>query len=124
MIMTSGIMNTTQYENITLPQNNLESPSTSMHRVQQRRSRVPIYTNCEEADVDLEGDDDGDGDVAVDDEYGTFHAKEVQVMMTVPNSPWRQPRSSKICPLPEKKRTIASATVLENYVKIRAPFFP
>jgi hypothetical protein len=125
MIMTSGIMNTTQYENITLPQNNLESPSISMHRVQQRRSRVLIYTNCEEDDVDLGGDDDGDGDgdVAVDDEYGTFHAKEVQLMMTVSNSPWWQPRNNIICPLPDKKRTIASATVLENYVKIRAPFF-
>jgi hypothetical protein len=122
MIMTSGIMNTTQYENITLPQNNLESPSTSMHRVQQRRSRVPIYTNCEEDDVDLGGDDDGD--VAIDDEYGTFpHDNEVQVMMTVSNSPWRRPRSSRIFPLLEKKRTIASATVLENYVKISAPFF-
>jgi hypothetical protein len=71
MIMTSGIMNTTQSENINSPKNNLESPSTSMQRVQQRRSRVPIYINFEGDDVDLGEDDDGDGDVAVDDEDGT-----------------------------------------------------
>jgi hypothetical protein len=55
MIMTSGIMNTAQYDNITSPENNLESPSTSMHRVQQRRSRVLIHTNCARGDVDLGG---------------------------------------------------------------------
>jgi hypothetical protein len=86
MIMTSGIMNRTQYENITSPKNNLESPSTSMHRVQQIGSRVSIYTNCEGwgSDADLRGDDDGDGDVAVDDEDGTCpHAKGVPMAMTV-----------------------------------------
>jgi hypothetical protein len=62
MIMTSGIMNTTQDENITSPQNKLKSPSTNMHRVQQRRSKVPIYTNCEGGDIYLGRDDDGDGD--------------------------------------------------------------
>jgi hypothetical protein len=84
MIMTSSIMNTTQSKNITSPQCNLESPSTSMHRVQQRRPRVPIYTNCEGDDVDLGGDDDGDGIVAVDDEDGTSpHAKGLPVAMMV-----------------------------------------
>jgi hypothetical protein len=39
-------------------------------------------------DVDLEGDDKGDGDVVVDDEDGTSpHAKGVPVAMTVSNSP-------------------------------------
>jgi hypothetical protein len=107
MIMTSGIMNTTQSENITSPQNNLKSPNTSMHRVQQRRSRVPIYTNCEGDTVDLREDDDGD--VAVDDKDGTsLHAKGVQVIMKVSNSPRQQPRCSRIGTLPEKKRTFAS----------------
>jgi hypothetical protein len=69
--MTSSIMNTTQSENIPSPQNNLKSPSTSMHMVQQRQSRVPIYSNCEVDDVDLGGDDVGDHDVVVDDEDGT-----------------------------------------------------
>jgi hypothetical protein len=121
MIMTSGIMNTTQSKNITTPQNNLESPSISMHRVQQRQSRVPIYTNCEGDDVNLRGDDD----VAVDDEDATFtHAKGVPVTMTVSNSPQRQPQNRRICPLSEKKRTIASSAILENYVKFSACVFP
>jgi hypothetical protein len=52
--------------------------------VQQRRSRVPIYTNCEGGDVDLGGYDDGDGDVAVDDAYGTSpHAKGVPVVCQI-----------------------------------------
>jgi hypothetical protein len=56
-----------------------------MHMVQLRWSRVPIYTNCEGDDVDLEGDDDGD--VVIDDEYGTSpHAKGVPLMMTLPIS--------------------------------------
>jgi hypothetical protein len=55
MIMTSGIMNTTQSKNMTSPENNLKSPSTSMPKVQQRQSRVPIYTNYESDDVDLKG---------------------------------------------------------------------
>jgi hypothetical protein len=49
-----------------------------MHRVQQRRLRVSIYTNYEGDDVDLGGNDDGDGDgdVVVDDKDGTsIHAK-------------------------------------------------
>jgi hypothetical protein len=88
MIMAGGIMNTTQSENITSPQNNLESPSTRMHRVQQRRSGVLIYTNNEGDDIDLGGDDNGDGDVVVYDEDGTSpHAKGVPVAMTVSNSP-------------------------------------
>jgi hypothetical protein len=62
MIMTSSIMNKPQFENITSPQNILVSPSTSMHRVQQRRSRVLIYTNYKGDDVDLGENDDGDGD--------------------------------------------------------------
>jgi hypothetical protein len=82
MIMTSDIMNSTQYEYITSQQNNLESPNTSMHRVRQRRSWVPIYTNCEGDNFDIRGDDDGDGDVAIDDEDGTSpHAKGVSVAM-------------------------------------------
>jgi hypothetical protein len=55
-------MNKPQFENITSPQNILVSPSTSMHRVQQRRSRVSIYTNYKGDDVDLRENDDGDGD--------------------------------------------------------------
>jgi hypothetical protein len=58
-----------------------------MHRVQQRRSRVPIYTKCEGDGVDLRGDDGGDGDVAVDDKDDTSpHAKGVPVMIKVSNS--------------------------------------
>jgi hypothetical protein len=76
MSMTTGIMNTSQSKNINSPQNNLESPSRSMHRVQQKQSRVPIYTNYEWDDVDLGAGDDDDGNVAIDDEYGTSpHAK-------------------------------------------------
>jgi hypothetical protein len=93
-----------------------------MHRVQQIQSRVPIYTNCEGDDVNLRGDDDGD--VAVDDEDTTFpRAKGVPVMMAVSNSPQRQPQNRRICPLPEKKRTIASAAILENYVKFSTCVF-
>jgi hypothetical protein len=78
--MTSGIMNSTQYEYITSQQNNLESPNASMHRVRQRRSWVPIYTNYEGDNFDIGGDDDGD--VAIDDEDGTSpHAKGVSVAM-------------------------------------------
>jgi hypothetical protein len=121
MIMTSGIMSTTTCENIISPQNNLESPSTNMHIVQQRRSRVPIYTNYVGDDINLGGDDDGDADVVVDDEDGTSpQAKGVPMAMMVSNSPWRQPRSNMISPLPEMKRIIASIAVLENYIKIRA----
>jgi hypothetical protein len=81
-------MNTTQSENITSPQNNLETPSISMHMVQQRRSRVPIYTKCEGDEINLGGDDDGD--VTIDDEDASSpqsHAKGVPVMITVLNSP-------------------------------------
>jgi hypothetical protein len=103
MIMTSGIMNTTQSENITSPENNLESPSINMHRVQHRQSRVLIYTNCEGSDVDLGGNED-DGDVAIDDEDGTApHAKGVPMAMMVLNSPRLWPWSSRISPLPEKR---------------------
>jgi hypothetical protein len=56
MVMISGIMDTTQHKNITRPQNYLKSPSTNM---QQRRFRIPIYTNCKGGDVDLRGVDDG-----------------------------------------------------------------
>jgi hypothetical protein len=80
MIMISGIMETTQYKNITSPQNNLKSPSTNMHKVQQRQSRVLIYKKCEGDDVDL-GDDDGDGD-----EDSSPHAKGAPVEMKVPIS--------------------------------------
>jgi hypothetical protein len=45
------------------------------------------------------------------------------VAMMVSNSPRRQPRSSRISPLPEKKRTISYAVVLENYIKIRPYIF-
>jgi hypothetical protein len=123
--MTSGIINTTQSKNITSPQNNLESSNTNMYRVQQRRSRVLIYTNCDGDNVDLGGDRDGDGDVAVDDEDGTSpHAKGVSVEMPVSTSPRLWPQSSRICHLPERKRTIGSAAISENSVKIRASFFP
>jgi hypothetical protein len=85
-----------------------------MHKVQQRRSRVLIYTNYEKDDVNIEGDDDGDGDVAMDDEDdSSAHAKEVSVMVMVLNSPLRQPPGSRICPIPEKKRTFTIA-VSEN----------
>jgi hypothetical protein len=71
-----------------------------MQRVQQRWSRVQIYTNYEGDDVDLEGDDDLDGDVAVDDKDGTSpHAKGVPIEITVSNSPPRQPQRSMISPL-------------------------
>jgi hypothetical protein len=67
------------------------------------------------------GDNDGDGDVVEDDEDGTSpHAKGVPMAMMVSNSPRRRPRSSRISPLSEKKRTITPATVSKNYVKIRA----
>jgi hypothetical protein len=91
-----------------------------MHKVQQRQSRVSIYPNYEGDDIDLGGDDDGD--VAIDDEDGTSpHTKGVPVAMTMSNSPWRRSQSSRINPLLEKKkRTIASAVISENYVKIRA----
>jgi hypothetical protein len=35
-----------------------------MDKVVQRRSRIPIYTNCEEDGVDLGGGNKDDGDVA------------------------------------------------------------
>jgi hypothetical protein len=118
-------MNTTQSKNITSPQNNFEFQSTSMHRVQQRRSRVPIYTKCEGDDLDLWGDDGGNDDVAIDDEDDTSpHAKGVPVMIKVSNSPRRRPRSSMIIPLLENKKTITSADVSENSIKIRESFFP
>jgi hypothetical protein len=60
MIMNNGIMDTTQCKNIISPQNSLKSLSTHMHKVKQRKSRVPIYTNCEKDDVNLGCDDDGD----------------------------------------------------------------
>jgi hypothetical protein len=123
--MISGIINKTQYKNITSSQNSLESPNTNMYRVQQRRSRVLIYTNCEGDDVDLGGDGDGVFVVAVDDEDGTSpHAKGVSVEMTVSTSPRLWPQSIRICHLPERKRTIGSAAVSENSVKIRVSFFP
>jgi hypothetical protein len=51
---------------------------------------VSIYTNCKGSDVDLGGDDDGDGDIAVDDDEDTFpHAKVVPVAIMVSNSPRR-----------------------------------
>jgi hypothetical protein len=48
-------MNATQSKNITSPQNNIEPPSINMHKVQQRQSRVPIYTNYEGDNSILEG---------------------------------------------------------------------
>jgi hypothetical protein len=40
--------------------------------------------------------------------------------VAVSNSPHRRPQSNKISPLPEKKkRTITSAAISENYLKIR-----
>jgi hypothetical protein len=71
-----------------------------MHRVQQRQSRVLIYTNCEGDDVNLEGDEDG-----------------VEFSLTVALE--QQDQSS-----PEEKRTIAFAAVSKNYIKIGVlPFF-
>jgi hypothetical protein len=76
-------------------------------------------------DIDLGGDDDGDGDFAVDDEDVTYpHAKRVPVEMTVSNLPRWKPWSSRINPRLEKKRIIASDVVLENSMKIRASLFP
>jgi hypothetical protein len=60
--------------------------------------------------IDLRGDSDGDGDVAVDDdEDSSPHDKGAPVAMTVLISPRRRP-SSRICPLLEKKRIFVSAT--------------
>jgi hypothetical protein len=51
-----------------------------MHGVQQRRSRVLIYTNYDGDDIDLGGDDDD----AIDDEDDTSpHAKEVLGSMQI-----------------------------------------
>jgi hypothetical protein len=56
--------------------------------VQHRRSRVPIYTNCEGGDDNLEGDGDGDCDVDVDDDEDTSpQANGVPVMNMVSKSP-------------------------------------
>jgi hypothetical protein len=89
-----------------------------------QRSTVSIYTNCEGDHIDLGGDEAGDGDVVVDDEDGTSpHIKGVQVEMTVLNSPRRRPRSGRISPLLEKKRTFAATAVSQNYIKIGRPFF-
>jgi hypothetical protein len=66
MELISGIIDTTQYENITSPQNNVKSTRTNIHKVQQRRSRVRMYTNCKGDYVNLEGGDDDYGDVVVD----------------------------------------------------------
>jgi hypothetical protein len=61
-------MDTTQSKNIISPKNNLKSPSTYMHKAQQRRSRVPIYTNYVGYYINLEGGGDSDGDVVEDDD--------------------------------------------------------
>ena len=54
MIMTSGIMITTQSKNITSPQNNTKLPSTNMHTTLKQYSRVRSTTNYEGDDIDLE----------------------------------------------------------------------
>jgi hypothetical protein len=51
-----------------------------MHKVQQRLSRV-LITNCKGGDIDIRGD--ADGDVDVDDEDISSHAKGVLVAMMV-----------------------------------------
>jgi hypothetical protein len=56
MAMISGTMDKTQSKNI----NNLKSPTQTCTRFSKEKSKVPIYTNCEEDDVDVEGDGDGD----------------------------------------------------------------
>jgi hypothetical protein len=69
-----------------------------------------IYTNYEGGGIDLGGDDDGDGDVAVDvNEDSSPHAKVVLVAMMVSIFPQRWPWSNRIFPLPTKKRTFISA---------------
>jgi hypothetical protein len=117
MIMNNGIMDTTQCKNIISPQNSLKSLSTHMHKVKQRQSRVPIYTNCEKDDINLRCDDDGDVS-KYGNEQTPSHTKGELVVMKVLISPRRRLWSSRICPLPKKKRTFASA--LEKYVKIWA----
>jgi hypothetical protein len=119
--MISGIINRTQYENITSPQNNLELHKHKHAQGLIRWSRVPIYTNCKGNYVDIRGDDDVDGDVAIKDDEDTFpHAKGVPMAILVSIYPWRQPRSSRIRPLLEEKRALASIVSSENYVKIMA----
>jgi hypothetical protein len=49
-----------------------------MHNVQQRRSRVSIYTNCEGDDVDLGRDDDDDGE-----KVGTSGARNDQIKIDI-----------------------------------------
>jgi hypothetical protein len=78
--------------------------------------------NCEGDDADLGGDDDGD--VVVDDDEETSpHAKGLTVMMMVSNYPRSWPRSSRFCPLPEKKRAFASDVALEKSIKLGHRFF-
>jgi hypothetical protein len=77
-----------------------------------------MYTNCKGDVVDLKGDDEGDGDVVVDgDEDTSPHTKGVLVAMKVSISPRQRSWSSRIYPLPEKKRTFASIATSEKYVK-------
>jgi hypothetical protein len=51
-----------------------------MHKVQQRRSRVSIYTNCEGDDVGLGGDDDDDDD---GEKVGTSGAMNDQIKIDI-----------------------------------------
>jgi hypothetical protein len=54
MAMISGTMDITQSKNINI----LKSPTQTCTRFSKEKSKVPIYTNCEEDDVDLRGDGD------------------------------------------------------------------
>ena len=69
-------------------------------------------------DVDLE---DGDGvDVGVDEDVDGEtppYAKEEFIVTMASIFPRQRPRSSRICPLPEKKRTFASTAASKNLGK-------
>jgi hypothetical protein len=81
-----------------------------MHKVHQRRSRVPMYTNYKRGVVELGGEDDGDGNVAEDGDEDTTptHAKGELLAITVSISPRRWPHSSMICTLEEEDFCICS----------------
>jgi hypothetical protein len=119
--MISGIWYTTQSENITSPPNNNELPSRSMHTTLETYLWFQSITNYEGDKVDLRdgvGADVGD-DGDADGETPSYSKEELVVTM-VSISPRRRPRSSRICPFPEKEKTFASAAASVNLGKIIA----
>jgi hypothetical protein len=89
-----------------------------MHKVQQKWSRILIYTNYEGNDVEF-ADGDGADDKDVDGDTPPYAQGELVVMTTI-IFPWWQSQSSMIYPLSRKKRTSASVTTLEKSHKIVA----